>query len=809
MLGNYLVVAIRNLLRNKLYTFINVFGLALGIACCLLMALFVKHEWSYDRFHDRRDRIYRLVAREVNPKGNVRLRSLHSPSMVEPLASTFPGIVRATGFMASWATITAGDLSLGNRHFGEVQTDFLRMFGFPLVAGDAETALGRPDGVVISRQVASQFLGPLSPDCGNVLGQTVTFHGFKDETFVVTGVMEPVPENSSLQFDLLIPISHWENYGRNQEGRGVSSIYVQLREDQNPHELEAAWPAFIRAQEPDLADAVRGARDDLTLYLEPLTQVYWNALSQNAYEEKGNAFAAYLLSGIAVLVLVIACSNFVTLSIGRSTGRAREVGMRKVLGACRKQLMYQFWGEAFLLSLVSLLLGLLLAELLLPAFNGLVLKQLRPMTMVDWHLVLIAMGLTLSVGLFAGCYPALVLSRWQPVESLKGRVRIGGRSRLMRGLVVFEYAASIALMVCTGLIAKQQHYIETKDMGYNREHVVVVRMRPPNLDDSGVKEVAERYKRAVLGLAQVVSATVSDRSLAFGSRNADYTKRDGSRILLRFQYIDADYVPTMGLALVDGRNFRADSETDLTQAILVNEALVKALGLTHPVGTQLSGKVGGKRAYLQDPTIIGVVRDFHTGPLYETIPPLVMQRSYMWNYPTVLVRIRPGEVSRTVQSLKGVQQQVAPGWSFSTSFLDECLDRQYLSEQRWERVLGYSASFAIAISCLGLFGLATLAVARRTREIGIRKALGATVPGLLRLLSGDFVKLLALANLIAWPLAYYAMQAWLSRFAYRTNMGPEVFVLSGLLALAIAVATVSLQTIRPALASPVETFRYE
>ncbi len=809
MLRNYLTVAIRNLMRQKLYAFINLFGLALGIACCLLMALFVKHEWSYDRFHQNKDRIYRLLTREVKPNADVKIRSLHPLSVVEPLVKTFPGIVRVSGFMASTARISGGDHTFSER-FGEVHADFLRMFNFPLLAGDAETALAQPDAVVISEPTARKFFGELQPGYGNVLGRTLTFHGRKDETFVITGVMKDVPNNSSLRFDFLIPISHWENYGRNVDNDSFTSVYVQLSKAQDAAALEAALPTFAKTYRADRVQTllknnlIRNTPDGYTLRLQPLTEVYWNPLSDNPYEEQGNPFAAYLLSSIAALVLLIACSNFTTLSIGRSTSRAREVGIRKVVGAHRGQLMGQFWGEAILLSFLSLGLGLALAELFLPVFNGLIQRQLHIAYFKDGLFLLIAVGMMVAVGLVAGSYPALVLSRFQPVNALKGQTRIGGRSHITRALVVLQYAASIALMICTGIIVKQQHYMRTKDLGFDKEQIVIVKV--PGWTWEAVEQIAERYKQAVLTHSQIVGATISDRSFTSGSANSIYQKPEGSKVRLRHLRIDTDYVKTMDLTLLEGRNFSNDHPTDRTQAILVNEALVRAVGLSNPVGVSLKGF---RTRNVENPIIIGVVRDFHTGPLYEPIPPLVMQMAYSFGAPAILIRIHPDDVPGTLAFLKKTWEQVAPGREFNPSFLDDNLDNQYRNEERWQRVLSYSSFFAVAISCLGLFGLASLAVARRTKEIGIRKVLGATTPSLVGLLSRDFVALLIAANLIAWPVAYWAARRWLETFAYRIEPGAGVFALSGLLALTVALLTISLQTLKAARANPVDALRYE
>lgn len=807
MVKNYMTIAIRHLFRQKLYAFINIFGLALGIACCLLMALFVKHEWSYDRFHEKKDRIYRVLERQVNPDGEVTVLSLHPLSTVEPLVEAFPGVVRASGFMWSQVRISGGGHTF-QEQFGEVHPGFLKMFSFPLLAGDAETVLKQPNEVVISTSMARKFFGELQPDYRNVLGQTLTFHGKKDRDYLITGVMQDVPEHSSLPFDLLISISHYKHYGRHISNDGFTSVYVEFAERQDVAGLEAVMLPFV---ETHLADRVHRLRkygyihkstDGYTLQFQPLTEVYWNALSRNSYERRGNPFAAYLLAGIAVLVLLIACSNFMALSIGRSAGRALEVGIRKVMGAHRGQLMQQFWGEAVLLSFFALGVGLALAELFLPVFNNLVQKPLQIAYFEDGLFVVLTVGMMVAVGLVAGSYPALVLSGLQPVASLKGQTRIGGRSHVTRSLVVLQYAASIALMICTGVMMEQQRFIRNKDLGYDKEQVVVVETRG---FDRGRQAIAARYKQAILSHHQVMNATVSDRTFTSGSANTGYSPRGGSKVVVRHLQIDADYVETMGLKLLKGRNFSADRDTDSTRVILVNEALVKAVGLSDPVGETLEGL----KYKVKDPMIIGVVGDFHTGSLYETIPPLAMHLKYGSGSPRVLVRIRPDDVPGTLVFLQETWKRVAPGWTFRHSFLDQNLNEQYQKEERWQDVLQYSSVFAIAISCLGMLGLAALAASRRTKEIGIRKILGASVPNLVGLLSKDFVKLLLASNVIAWPVAYMVMNKWLQNFAYRMDLSIGVFVLGGVMAVFIALVTVSTQAVKVALANPVDALRDE
>ena len=805
MLKNYLTIAIRNLMRHKLYAFINIFGLALGIACCLLMALFVKHEWSHDRFHEHKGRIFRMVTNEIQPDGSIWHGTLFYPSIPHAAKNELPGVVQASGFIRSTTRI-ALDEKIFQESVGLAGADFLKMFTFPLLAGDPTTALSRLDGIVITEPLAHKFYGVSNKDYSHLLGRPITFPD-QNLTFIITGVAAPVPNVSSLQFGALIPIEHKDKFGHSMRIQAEMAVYLRFTDRQISSEVQQALGQFANQHMGKyVADLkrwhlLRESEEMVSLSLQPLTDIYWNTVIRSYYESRGNPTGAYILGGIAILVLLIACSNFMTLSIGQSTGRAREVGIRKVVGAHRGQLIRQFWSEAILLSFLSLVLGIALTELFLPIFNGLIQKQLHITYFQDGLFVLITISLMVVVGLIAGSYPALVLSRFTPVDTLKGQMRIGGRSNMTRILVVLQYAVSIALMICTGMIVKQQNYVQNKILGYDKEHVVVV-----GIMGSGSEEVAERYKQAIVNYSYVVNATVSDRNFIRGFASSPYELPDGSRIDLRHIRVDPDFVQTMGLTVIDGGNFRKDHPSDMYTAILVNETLVRLLELDNPVGKPLKGYMLRE---LKEPVIVGVVRDFHTEPLHKPIQPILMQMAFFSSRPEVLIRIRSDDIAGTIAFLKNTWKQIAPDREFHSSFLDENLDRQYYNEQRWQQVLTYASIFAIIISSLGLLGLTSLAVSRRTKEIGIRKVLGASVSGIVLLLSRDFVKLVLIANLIAWPVAYYAMNRWLENFAYRINLGWEVFVLSGGLALLIALLTVSGQAWKAARANPVDALRNE
>ena len=803
MFKNYITVAIRNLKRQKLYAFINIFGLALGIACCILMTLFVKHEWSHDRFHQNGENLFRLVTHQIRPSGEINYDVLFTHQTVDQLKDEIPGIAKTTTFMRSGGRITFGDQTFRERT-GLVSPDFLTMFTFPLLAGDPETALDKPNGIVISTNVARKFFGESDAQYSNVLGQTLTFPG-QDLTFSITGVLAPIPDVSSLQFQVLIPVVHWKKFGRTQTNDSYASIYVLLNNNQNADQVEMTLHPFAQKHLEKRIRDLRAWRNIQTqdnafaLWLQPLTDVYWNAKVATHYENNGNLTTVYILWGIAGLVLLIACSNFTTLSISGSIERAMEIGVRKVLGANRRQVMQQFWSEALLLSFFGLLLGIALAEVFLPPFNSLVQSNLQISYFVDASFLALLLFIVTIVGLFSGSYPALVISRFQPVASIKGEMRLGGRSWLTRLLVVLQYAASIALIACTGILIEQQRYMQNKNLGYDQEHIVVV--------TSEDEKIAERYKQEVLKETRVLNATITDRAFTTGSASTGYKLPDGTRFSTRLIYIDADFLSTLNIALVSGQNFTDTHPSALHKSVLINEAMAKRLGQKNLIGQTISGLSWSN---LKDATIIGIVRDFHIDSMHRAIQPLVLHRTVKNSRLKVLIRIHPDNLIGTVAILKEIWKNIAPpDEQIQLSFLDNNLDRQYRNEQRWQRILTYSACFAIAISCLGLLGLASLAVSRRTKEIGIRKVLGASVPNLVNLLTLDFIKLLLIANVIAWPIAYYTMDKWLTNFAYHIELGIGIFALSGALALAVALLTVGTQTFKAARSNPVDALRYE
>lgn len=804
MFRNYLIVALRNLMRQKLYAFITIFGLSLGLTGCLLIGLFLVHEWSHDRFHEHADEIYRVLVDCYDDNGNRQWTSVHSLSVVENLKESIPGIAGSCGYIETDSPVAYKEKKFDER-IALVTPGFLGMFSFPLLAGDPATALLDPQSTLISESLTKKLFGEYLPDFSDIIGKTLLFGPYGHQSAVISGVMKDVPTTSSLQFSILLPIEKCPYFPANMVQNCISSLYIRITDQRLKPSMEKtlaqyAYTYFQDYRGTTVNPKIPGdAKDTLHFRMQPLTDMYLGEHVVCGYEVLGNSTGMSVLGSIAVLVLIIACSNFVTISIGRSTGRRMEAGVRKVLGAKRRQLMLQFWGEALILSILSMALGLVFAELFLPEFNVLI-RQSLDITWIGRGSIIPIVGiLTVFVSIAAGLYPAAALSRSQPSEYLKRQETGSGRNTVTRLLVIAQYAISIAMFISTIIIAEQYRYMNTKNLGYNKDGVVVIEVTAENPNS-----VALRLKNTISTYSRVISTSISDRTFTSGSSARGYKMPDGVFAYVRFLQIDPDLLNTLDIPLIAGRNFSYDYPTDSSHAVLVNETLVKTLELDSPVGRTLEGLQEKEK-----PVIIGVVKDFHIDNLREPIVPLLMRMKPSGGRPSVFIRIQPDDMSGTLAYLRKTWNEIAPGREYRQSFLDSNLERQYQEETRWRNIVGYGAFFAILISSMGLFGLISLAAARRTKEVGIRKVLGASIPDILYLFTKDFMKLVLLANLIAIPAAYYAMDRWLQNFAYRIDMDPLPFLLGGFLAIAAALGTIAYRIIKTARANPVEALRYE
>ncbi len=811
MWSNYLKIALRTLRKQKLYGFINISGLALGIACCLLLLLFVTDEVTFDRMHTEGDRIFRVSRISLEPDGTPvpdRNATPYLPIPVGPaLVDAFPEVEEYVRFKRSRLLVRQGEQT-AEEPVLFADPALFDVFTFEIHPTETNP-LTRRDGVVLSEATARRYFGNADP-----IGQPfeLRFEG-AFEPFVVAGVVD-VPSNSTVQFDVLVPFDRQFDAFPGTRGAidrfNISGhlTYVQLREDADIASVEAKLPAFIETHYGESTNRMRergswtGEGQPLTYYFQPLPAIHLEPNVYRGLTPPSNPLYAKILAAIALAVLLIACINFMTLAVGRSARRSKEVGVRKTMGAKRGQLLGQFWGEALLMSSLALVLGLALAALFLPTFNTLTGKALSFDIVPVPVVVAVLLGLVVLTGLVAGSYPALLLSRLKPVDSLKDRVRLGGSHGFARSLVVVQFALSIFLLTGTFVLSAQLRYIQDRDLGYDREHVAVV-----PLEEVGYGDALARFRTALAGNTAITNLTGT--SISFGRGTSSYGfQHEGEDMEIVVYGVEADFVETMEMNLLAGRDFDPRLASDSTDAVIINEALARALGLAEPVGERLpDGFQWGDE--IQAPQIVGMVRDFNFRSLHEAVEPALLMLYAPEDIEVALARLAPGRTRDGLDALEAAWAEVAPGLPFDAKFMDDDLAAFYENEARWAQIVQWATLFALAVACLGLFGLASLTVAQRTKEIGVRKVLGASAGSIAVLLAKGFAVLVGVAVLIASPLAYLASERWLDAFAYRINLGPSLFLLAGGLALVVALATVGVQALRAATADPVKALRYE
>jgi putative ABC transport system permease protein len=793
MLKNYLKIALRHLQRHKGYAFINVGGLALGMASCVLILLFVQDELSFDRFHEQVDEIYRVerVWLESGDVGDVT-----AYPVAPTLEATFPDIQRTVRFGSDPVQITRGDVSFREERFYWTDSTVFEVFSFPLLRGNPATAL-KTNGLVLTETMARKYFGDEDP-----LGQLLTvkiFDGNRLLTMEVTGVLADVPPHSHIQFDFLASMATgMEVYAQFEQEWGLNWVntYVLLPEAYPVARIAAGMPAMI---EQHLGAE---AAEKTTFDLQPLTRIH---LYSDAYSaSKGDITYIYIFSSIAVFILLLACINFMNLATARSVQRAREVGVRKVLGALRSQLAGQFLGEAMGLAFVALLLALGLVLLLLPFFSGVTEKHLALDVFENRTLLLSLAGLTLFVGFVAGSYPALLLSQFRPLEVLKGKASSSRGAVLRKVLVVFQFTISIVLLIGTVVVHRQMTFLRERNLGFDQEQLVVI-----SVEDRAVQAKMEPLKAELARQPGVQEITMSSEGLPSRMQNGFSVRWEGlpeeEQVGMLVVSVDEDFFDLLDLPFVEGRNFSKDFATDAAAGYILNEAAARAIGWDTAVGKPL--EVGERPG-----TVIGVVADYHYKSLHEEIAPVVyfiLPGTYRASPDNFILRIDGTNMPGTLAALKAIWEQFSEEQPFAYNFVDQAVAAQYRADERFRQVFDAFSLLAVVIACLGLFGLASFTAERRTKEIGVRKVLGASVPGIVLLLSKDFTRLVLIAFIVASPVAYFAMERWLQNFAYRIDLGVGVFLAAGVLVLAIAWLTVSYQSIRAARVNPVESLRYE
>jgi putative ABC transport system permease protein len=809
MLKNYLTIAFRNLARYKAFSFINTMGLAIGIATCLLILLYVLDEVSYDRSYANADRIYRLNS-DIKFGGN-EMALAFSPAPTGAALVRDYSLVEASARIRQNGSIMVrkGDLNIKEDGQTAVYADssIFRVFSFPLLHGNPGKLLTEPHTLVISERMADKYFGET-----NVVGKTLILHD--KEPYKVAGVMRNLPSNSHLKLDILVTMLDYEDSKvENWLGHNYTT-YVLLKKGAKPQQVESVFTALItKYVGPQVQQAIGSSLADfkksgnyLNYSLMPVTDIHLHSDRVGEISPNGNIQYVYIFSAIAFFILLIACINFMNLSTARSANRAKEVGIRKALGSYRSHLIYQFLAESTLVTCIAFVVALVMGILLLPLFNDLAGKEMS-LSLADkpWLIPLLLL-LTIVTGLLAGSYPAFYLSAFEPIQVLKGKLSRGAKdSSLRSSLVVFQFLASVFLIFCTIIIYQQLTYIQTKQLGFNKEQVLIIN------DAGNLGTGIETFKTEVLRMPEIKSGTVSGYLPvpSWRSDNPFFPEgevRQDRAVSMQSWDVDYDYVRTMGMEMKLGRDFDRKFLTD-SSAIILNESAAKLFGYTDPVGKKISALVDLNAKQTREYTIIGVVKNFNFESLRKNIGALGLRLGKAPG--SVSFRLTTENLPAVISKIEANWHTIAPNQPFSYQFMDEAFANVYNNEQRIGKIFITFAALAIFIACLGLFGLATYTTEQRTKEIGIRKVLGASTSGIVALLSKDFLKLILIANGIAFPLAWWAMNSWLSDFAYKITIEWWVFVVAGLLAVVVALATISFQAIKAALADPVKSLRSE
>lgn len=803
MISNYLKIALRHFQKHKGYSLLNVLGLAIGMACFMLIALYVHHEYSYDQFWEKSERLYRVVRVEHQKEG-VEQRASSQVPLGPELQTAFPEVAAATRF---W-NVSRAIVGYNGQYFREANFYFsdpatCRMFDFQWLAGNPEKALETPNSIVLTASTARKYFGD-----ENALGKILSYDGWVGSgkrEFLVSGIIADLNENTHLSFDFLASLQGISTEATNWGSSKPIWTYVLLQKNASAAQLAEKLPIivekYLKSEHPK------------ALHLEPIHRINLYSAYKGGFKVHNNINNLYLFSGIGFLVLLLACINFMNLSIARSLKRGKEVGMRKVLGAARSQLIKQFLGEAFLMTLIALCVAILLANICLPLFNELSGKSLQIFALGKAAPVLVLVLTALLVGIFAGSYPAFYLSAYRPVDVLKGKFQsysadskrgISFRlspSILRKGLIIFQFSVSVMLMIATMVIFRQMDFVRGKELGITREEVVVLPYSPAA--DAFMSKIGQHPK--------VSAASVSQR-VPVNNLNWDsgpVTRPDNDlRIDIEGFLIDENFLDTYQIELITGRNFSPEISSD-NDAFILNETALKALGWHSPeeaLGQPINASGWGKPG-----RIIGVVRNFHIGSFHEDIRPQMFHtfRQYTYWRTFISVRLKPGDLFATLAFLENTWREYTPAGVYEYFFIDESLERLHRADIRLGKIFASFALIAIIIACLGLLGVASYSAEQRTREIGVRKVLGASVPGLILLLSREFLLLTVSAFLIAAPLAYVLMTAWLQDFAYRIALPLDVFLLSGSIAFAVCLGAVVLQASKAALANPVDALRNE
>ncbi len=797
MFKNYFKITVRNLLKDKIYTLINVFGLSIGIACCILIYFFIQNEMSYDRFHEDIDNTYLTVT---------KIMVFELPATPGPMSAA---LERDYPEVLSSIRIYEEELAVGNGNklFKEkillTDPDFFSFFSFKLKEGSKENVLSNVNNVVISEDAAIKYFGD-----GDPLGRTISIKvGSSVKTFMVSGIAENQPSNSSIKFDFItlfhsVKELYPENEIDNDWGAFGYSTFVKLLPGTSNEEFSVKVTKEIDKyyEDKDEKDL-----ENKEFFFHPFKDYHLASYGGgNGMEGQSDPIYSYILSGIALLILLIACFNFMNLSLGRSSTRFKEIGLRKVVGAKRKQLIRQFLFESVSLGIIALVTGIILAEVFNPTFNTLSEKQISLDYITDPLSIVFIITVILISSIITGSYPAFMLSGLKTTEILKGSQRIGGKNMLTRTLVIFQFALSVILIVGTLIMNDQQKFINNKDHGFEKDNVIVIPTFADITDPNAGDRMLQYFREQTVSDSDVLDISGSSSSFNRSLSARLVNDENVGDKLVNVYKVDYNYLDFMRIELIEGRFFERDQPSDLKNTIVVNEAFIKTFGIENPINHRFSGYLDE-----EDVTIIGVAKDFHVihlraeiGPLAFTIDPNIRVRY-------LLLKTAPESSSDALKRAEELWKEIKPFQPFEYYYLDDDVMGRYDNDRRWSQIITISSVFAVFIASLGLFGLANISVSRRIKEIGIRKVLGARISQIIAIMNREFIIMILIGNIIAWPAGYYIMNKWLQSFQYRIDLQISSFILAGVLVLSIAFGTICIQVIRAAVTNPVDSIRYE
>ncbi len=814
MFRNYFKITLRNIFKYKIFSFINIFGLALAIACSIIVIFYVRNEITYDKFHTKADRVYRPYTKFK--RGAREGVGVHTPFIMgQQLKDNYPEIEGFTILTSFFNQIYKGELSFPEEiHIAS--EDFFNIFSFPIIRGETKNLLSDPSSIVLTEEMAEKYFGRI-----DVIDELLIIEvGGEQKNFTVKAVLKNIPSNSSIRFNFLISDLHTKDIFPAPMLTSWNMItgetYVLLHGQVDKEELE---PKFSSLLEQVMGDDLEEV--EFAIFLQPLTDIHMNTDMPEGNVPVSDPKYTLILAGISVFVLLIACINFITLSLGRSFSRAKEIGIRKSSGANRKQIILQFLGESILMAIIALIIGLIMSYLILPWFNKLADLNLR--FTLDFENLLLISGITIITGLLAGLYPALIISGFKPLDIIKSDLRLGkGNNTLGSILVAGQFALTVFMIASTVIMKDQLNYMQNKNLGFNKEHVVIVPVRVG--EAKGLRDVVKRgmeraaiLDNSLVNKPGIISTGIASHTFESGGwTHIGYEDENEETNWFYYNTINADFIPAMKMEIVQGRNFEPENQADMQRSVIVNETFVKEFGFENPIGERIPHEE------FMDHEIIGVVKDFHIASLHTRIEPLLLAMNVEIGFsgahnvnissseiPKIFVRLEAGKIQEGIESIRSEWDKVFPGEPFDYSFVEDNLKEQYEREQNLSKIVTSSSMLAIIIGCLGLFGLSTLSLTGKLKEISIRKVFGASKANIFLILSKRFVILLIIAIIISFPATIYVMNKWLTDFEFRIDIGPVSLFLAALISLAVLLLSISYQGFSAIRTNPAETLRNE